>query len=73
MTEQYLIWHLLKPKREDAPKLRRMWTELRKQRRYDYDFRRRIAHDYAVAKCARPAVTPAQARVTARQVWPGEE
>lgn len=72
MTQRYLIWNLLTPNPEDAPKLRRMWAELRKQRIYSLDFRRRIAHDYAVAKCAKTVVTPSQARVTARSVWPGE-
>lgn len=74
MTKRYLIWSYVKPRREDAPKLRRLWATLRKRGSYDYNYRRRLAHDYAVAKCADDRRKEAGAVVvSARSVGPGEE
>lgn len=52
MNEQYLIYTILDPRPEDAPHLRRMWAIVRRQGGRLYDFRRRLAHDYKLAKCA---------------------
>lgn len=67
MNNQYLIWQHVTPKPSDAPILRRMWATVRKQP-HNYEFRRKVARDYWLARCAEN--DPERAQLTARSVWP---
>lgn len=49
---EYLVYTILTPQPTDAPNLRRMWAIVRRQGGRLYEFRRRLAHDYQLAKCA---------------------
>lgn len=51
MNNQYLIYPHITPKPTDAPILRRMWATVRKQP-HNYEFRRKVARDYWLARCA---------------------
>jgi len=51
MSDTYQVYTLLDPRPEDAPKLRRMWAVVKRQK-HNYEFRRRLAHDYWLAKCS---------------------
>lgn len=58
MSEPYQVYTILNPRPEDAPNLRRMWAIVRRQGGRLYEFRRRLAHDYQLAKCAGIKIEP---------------